>query len=47
MNLAIQDAGWKVSVVLLVIGGLGNMGKLREELTSMELFTRHQVNRLA
>ena len=46
-DLAVQNPGWKVSVVPVVIGDLGRMGKLRSKLTSMELFTKQQVNRLA
>ena len=43
-DLAVQNAGWRVSVLPVVIENLASMGKLRDELTSTELFTRHQVN---
>ena len=46
-DMAVQNPGWKVSVVPVVVGVLGSMGKLREELSNTELFTRHQVNRLS
>ena len=46
-DLAVQNPGWKVSVAPIVIGDLGSMGKLRDELNATNLFTQNQVNRLA
>ena len=46
-DLAVQNPGWQVSVVPIVVGDLGSMARLREELTDTNLLTRRQVNRLA
>ena len=36
-DLAIQNPGWQVSIVPVVVGDLGNMARLREELSSTNL----------
>ena len=46
-DLATQHHGWRVVVVPIVIGSLGTLRSLRQNLNGLALFTQREVNRLA
>ena len=46
-DLATQWPGWKVQTTPVVVGDLGSLGSLREELSGLQLFTRKEILRFA
>ena len=47
VDLATQHRGWRVVVVPIVVGCLGTLKELRDNLYGLGLFTRREVARLA
>ena len=45
-DLATQHPGWTVSVVTIVVGALGSLGSVKNQLASTKIFTERQVTRL-
>ena len=46
-DLATQWPGWKVLTTPVVVGDLGSLGSLRDELSGLQLFTRKEILRFA
>ena len=44
-DLATQWPGWKVQTTPLVVGDLGSLGSLRDELSKLQLFTKKEILR--
>ena len=45
-DLVTQWPGWKVKVMPVVVGSLGAVGSLREELSKLGLFSKREILRL-
>ena len=46
-DLATQWPGWNVQTTPAVVGDLGSLGSLRDELLRLQLFTRKEILRFA
>ena len=46
-DLAMQWPGWNVQTTPVVVGDLGSLGSLRDDLSRLQLFTRKEILRFA
>ena len=46
-DLATQWPGWNVQTTPVVVGDLGSLGSLRDDLSRLQLFTRKEILRFA